>query len=125
LADRETTRRHLGVLQSLRFALIKHIFLRSVMVPAFSRANDISRDDVIEMFFTLRVDDGLAQLRRAFPADFLSIGDYSVNEPTDYPDRGASSYEAIHRDFILPIERAHGLCLRIATAIANEFGAHG
>ena len=125
LADREHTRRSLGVLQALRFALMKHMFLRAVMVPAFSRANDISREDVLEMVFTLRIDDALAQLRRAFPISFPSIGDFSVGEPTEYPDEGASSYAAIHRDFIEPIAQSYALILRIGTAIANEFGAHG
>ena len=123
--DREKNRRNLGVLQALRLALLKHIFLRAVMVPTFSRANDISRDDVIEMVFTLRIDEALAQLRRAFPTRFPSIGDFSVDEPTEYPDEGATSYAALHRDFVDPIDRAHGLSLRIAAAIANEFGAHG
>lgn len=123
--DRERTRRSLGVLQALRLALFKHIFLRTVSVPSFSRANDISRDDVIEMVFTLRIDEALAQLRRAFPISFPSIDDFSVNEPSDYPDEGAIGYSAIHRDFIDPIERAHTLALRITTAVANEFGAHG
>ena len=122
---REETRRSLGVLQSLRLALFKHMFLRAVMVPPFSRANDISREDVLEMVFTLRVDDALAQLRRAFPTHFPSISDFSVSEPTDYPDEGATGYDEIHRDFIDPIERAHALSLRISTAIANTFGAHG
>ena len=125
LDDREHTRRSLGVLQALRFALMKHMFLRAVMVPAFSRANDISREDVLEMIFTLRIDDALAQLRRAFPISFPSIGDFSVGEPTEYPDEGASSYAAIHRDFIEPIAQSYSLILRIGTAIANEFGAHG
>ncbi len=125
LPERETTRRSLGVLQSLRLALFKHMFLRSVMVPPFSRANDISRDDVLEMVFTLRVDEALAQMRRAFPISFPSIDDFSVTEPTDYPDKGATSYSQIHRDFIDPIARAQTLALRITSAIANEFGAHG
>ncbi|SLK05055.1 phosphoenolpyruvate carboxylase [Novosphingobium mathurense] len=125
LPDREHTRRSLGVLQSLRIALFKHMFLRAVMVPAFSRANDISREDVLEMFFTLRVDDGLAQLRRAFPISFPSINDFSVDLPSDYPDSSASGYSQIHRDYIDPIARSYGLSLRITTAIANEFGAHG
>jgi phosphoenolpyruvate carboxylase len=123
--EREQTRRSLGVLQSLRLALFKHIFLRAVMVPTFSRANDISRDDVIEMVFTLRIDDALDQLRRAFPISFPSIGDFSVDEPTEDPDEGATSYAGIHRDFIDPIARSQSLALRITTAIANEFGAHG
>ena len=125
LHDREHTRRSLGTLQALRFALLQHMFLKVVMVPPFSRANDISRDDVLEMVFTLRIDDALAQLRRAFPISFPSIGDFSVSEPSDYPDEGASGYAAIHRDFIEPLARAYALVLRITTAIANEFGAHG
>jgi phosphoenolpyruvate carboxylase len=125
LADREHTRRQLGVLQALRLALMQHMFLRAVSVPAFSRANDISRDDVLEMVFTLRVDEALAQLRRAFPVHFPGIDDFAVSAPTDYPDSAATGYEAIHRDFIEPIERAHQLSLQITTAIATEFGAHG
>jgi phosphoenolpyruvate carboxylase len=123
--EREHTRRSLGVLQSLRIALFKHMFLRAVMVPVFSRTNDISREDVLEMFFTLRVEDGLAQLRRAFPVHFPSIGDFAVDEPSDYPDSSATGYALIHRDYIDPIERSYALSLRITTAIANEFGAHG
>ncbi len=124
-ADREHTRRTLGVLQALRLSLFQHMFLRAVMVPPFSRANDIAREDVLEMVFTLRVDEALAQLRRAFPISFPGIEDFSVTEPTDYPDEAASGYGAIHRDFIDPIARANDLALRITTAIANQFGAHG
>ncbi len=125
LDDREHTRRELGVLHALRLALFQHMFLRAVSVPAFSRANDISRNDVLEMVFTLRIDEALTQLRRAFPVSFPGIGDFTVNEPTDYPDGDASGYDAIHRDFIDPLARANALALRITTAIANEFGAHG
>lgn len=125
LEDREQTRRSLGVLHALRLALFQHMLLRAMMVPPFSRANDISRDDVIEMVFTLRIDEALSQLRRAFPASAPSIDDFTISEPTDYPDEGATGYEAIHRAFIDPIARAYDLTLRITTAIANEFGAHG
>jgi phosphoenolpyruvate carboxylase len=123
--EREHTRRMLGVLHAARLALFQHMFLRAVSVPVFSRANDISRDDVLEMVFTLRIDEALAQLRRAFPVSFPRIKDFAVDEPSDYPDRGASSYAAIHTDFIEPIAAAHRLGLRITTAIANVFGAHG
>lgn len=125
LAGREQVRRELGVLQALRLALFQHMFIRAVSVPAFSRANDISRDDVLEMVFTLRIDEALAQLRRAFPASAPGVDDFAVNEPSDYPDEGAVGYGAIHRDNIEPIAAAHALVLRITTAIANQFGAHG
>jgi phosphoenolpyruvate carboxylase len=122
---REHTRRTMGVLQALRLALMQHMFLRAVSVPPFSRANDIAREDVLEMVFTLRIEEALAQLRRAFPASEPHLADYTVAEPSDYPDDAAVGYDAIHRDFIDPIEAAQALSLRITTAIANLFGAHG
>jgi phosphoenolpyruvate carboxylase len=125
MQHREQVRRTLGVLQALRLALFQHMFIRAVSVPAFSRANDISREDVLEMVFTLRIDDALVQLRRAFPANAPGVDDFAVNEPSDYPDEGAVGYGAIHRDNIEPIAKAHALALRITTAIANQFGAHG
>jgi phosphoenolpyruvate carboxylase len=123
--EREDVRRSIGVLQALRLALFKHMFIRAVSIPSFSRANDISRDDVLEMVFTLRVDDALAQLRRAFPTSFPKIDDFQLAEPTDYPESGSEGYAAIQRDYIDPLERAYRLTLRITTAIANQFGAHG
>jgi phosphoenolpyruvate carboxylase len=122
---REDVRRHIGVLQALRLALFQHMFIRGVSVPAFSRANDISRDDVLEMIFTLRVDEAVAQLRRAYPVRFPQIGDFALTEASDWPDNAGETYEGIHRHFIDPIERSHRLALRVTTAIANHFGAHG
>ena len=125
LEDRETIRRAIGAAQALRLALLQHMFLKAVSIPAFSRANDISRDDVLEMVFSLRIDDALAQLRRAYPTSFPSIDDFSVEQPSDYPDGSEEGYAMIGRDYIDPIERAYGLCLRLSTSIANAFGAHG
>ncbi|MCW1401772.1 phosphoenolpyruvate carboxylase [Novosphingobium sp. MW5] len=125
LKGREQVRRSLGVAQALRLALFQHMFIRVVSIPAFSRANDIAREDVWEMVFTLRIEEALAQLRRAFPTSMPALGDFSVSEPSDYPDSGASGYRAIHRDSIDPIERAWHLSLRIGLTIANQFGAHG
>lgn len=122
---REHVRRRIGVLQALRLALLQHMFLKAVAVPAFSRANDISRRDVIEMVMTLRVDEALAQLRRAFPVRVPGPRDFPLDEASDYPDGGEEGYGAIERDFMTPIARAQELSLRISTAIASEFGAHG
>jgi phosphoenolpyruvate carboxylase len=122
---REHVRRRIGVLQSLRLALLQHMFLKIVSVPAFSRANDISRADVIEMVLTLRVDEALKLLRRAFPVRIPGPRDFPLDEASDYPDGGEEGYGAIERDCLTPIARAHALSLKISTAIANEFGAHG
>ena len=125
LEEREHIRRTIGAAQSLRLALLQHMFIKAVSIPAFSRANDISRDDVLEMVFTLRVDDALAQMRRAYPTNYPQITDFAVDAPSDYPDGDGEGYAAIQREYIDPIERAYGLVLRLSTAIANEFGAHG
>lgn len=122
---REDTRRALGVLHALRLALMQHMFLRAVQIPAFSRSNDISRDDVLEMVFSLRIDEAVSQLRRAYPVTAPEIEDFAVSEPTDYPDAGARTYAGIQADYIDPIAEANALSLRISTAIANHFGAHG
>jgi phosphoenolpyruvate carboxylase len=124
-AGREDLRRSLGVLHALRLALMQHMFLRAVQIPAFSRSNDISRDDVLQMIFSLRIDEAVVQLRRAFPVSAPAIADFAVAAPTDYPDDAAKGYSGIQSAYIEPIARAYGLALRIGTAIANHFGAHG
>ncbi|MEP3420614.1 MAG: phosphoenolpyruvate carboxylase [Erythrobacter sp.] len=121
----ENTRRMIGAAQALRLALMQHIFLKAVSVPVFSRANDISREDVLEMVFSLRIDDALAQMRRAFPTHFPSTSDFAMDAPADYPDASVEGYAQITRDYIDPIERAYALMLRLSVAIANQFGAHG
>jgi len=124
-AASDEARRTIGLLQAVRLTLLMHMFLRAVQVPQFSRANDISREDVLEMVLSLRVDDALAQLRRAYPVIEPRIGDFTLNEPSDYPDHEAEDYSAIRNRFIDPIDHAQALNLRIAVAIANYFGAHG
>src|SRR5690606_1875271 len=124
-AEREDKRRVIGVLQALRLALLQHMFLSAVAIPAFSRANDVSREDVLEMVFTLRIEDALTQLRRAYPTEFPRIADFSLAEPSDYPDRDEEGYGKLRRELIDPIERSYGLTLRISRAVANLFGAHG
>ncbi len=123
--EREDMRRMIGVLQALRLTLLQHMFLKAVSVPAFSRANDISRFDVLEMVFTLRVDEALAQMRRAFPASTSGSSAFTLDEDAQYPRAGGENYDALRRDFIDPIEDAYAQALRISTAIANIFGAHG
>ena len=123
--EREQVRRTIGVLQALRIALFQHMFIKAVSVPAFSRANDISRRDVLEMVFTLRIEDALKQLRRAYPASFTTTEEFALDEKGDYPRGQGEGYAAIRRDFIDPIETSYGLALRISTSIANLFGAHG
>lgn len=123
--DREEVRRTLGALHALRLALMQHMFLRAAQMPAFSRRNDISRDDVLEMIFSLRINDALDLLRRAFPITAPSLNDFDIIEPTDYPKSEEKAYKAVHEEFFDKIEEAYKLCIRISVCIANQFGAHG
>ncbi len=125
VAGREDMRRSLGALHAIRLALMQHMFLKAVQIPAFSRSNDIARDDVIEMVLTLRIDDAVTQLRRAYPVSEPEIADFTVTEPTDYPDDGAATYAGIQTAYIDPIAEAYALTLRVGAAIAHHFGAHG
>lgn len=122
---REDLRRSLGVLHAIRLCLMQHLFLRAVQIPAFSRRNDISRDDVLEMIFSLRIDEALVLLRRAFPVSSPSIKDFSLSEPTDYPLDEEQAYQSLHEDYFDKIELAYQLCLKVGVSIANHFGAHG
>ncbi len=121
----EATRRTLGVLHAVRLALMQHMFLRAVDIPAFSARNDISRDDVIEMVLSLRVDEALPLLNRAFPVSAPDLADYAMAEPSDWPDGDPAAYAGIQRRFIAPIAEAARLIPLTSIAIANHFGAHG
>ena len=116
----------IGVLQALRLALFQHMFICAVSVPAFSRANDISRDDVLEMVFTLRIDEALAQLRRAYPTEFPRITDFSVERTERLSGQRRGRLRRIARATSstrssVPMPFRCGF----RTAIANLFGAHG
>ncbi|MEI6486194.1 MAG: phosphoenolpyruvate carboxylase [Sphingomonadales bacterium] len=124
-ADHDEARRTLGVLHALRLALMQHMFLRAVDMPAFSRRNDISRDDVLDMILSLRIDEALAQLKSAFPVSAPDLGDYRMDEPSDWPEGDARAYAGIQSRFIAPIEQAGQLIPLITIAIANHFGAYG
>lgn len=123
--SREEIRRQLGVLNALRLCLMQFIFLKAVQIPAFSRRNDISRDDILEMIFSLRIAEAVELLRRAFVISAPAISDFNVSEPTDYPHDEANSYKKLHEEYFDKIEAAYNLIIRIGVAIANHYGAHG
>lgn len=122
---REATRRALGVLHALRLALMQHMFMRAVQVPAFARSNDISRDDVLAMVFSLRIEEAVAQLRRAYPVSAPALTDFAVDEPTDYPEDEGQPYSEIRARYIDPVEQSYLIVRQISSAIANVFGALG
>lgn len=121
----EPRRRTLGILHALRLALMQHIFLRAAAIPPFSRRNDISREDIMDMVLALRIDEALVLLREAYPVEAPSLDQFEVTEAAGYPSERGAAYARIHEDYIDAIDAAHGLMLRISRAIAHHFSAHG
>ena len=122
---REDLRRSLGALHAVRLALMQHMFLRAVQIPPFSRSNDISREDVLHMVLSLRIDDAVRQLRWAFPVSAPTMADFNIPVRSDYPDDLTQVYADIQTRYIEPIARSYELILRTGSAIANHFGAYG
>ncbi|PRH86870.1 phosphoenolpyruvate carboxylase [Labrys okinawensis] len=118
-------RERLDMLQAVRLALLQHILLMAARVPKFSTRNDVSREDIMELIFSLRIPEAVALLRDAYPVNGLTMEGYSLAEPFTYPGDSPSNYAALTRNLIDPIERTYRTILAIGAAIALEFGAHG
>ncbi|MBK5912195.1 hypothetical protein CCR85_11915 [Rhodothalassium salexigens] len=120
-----TARDTLALLHSLRIALIQHLFLMAARIPRFSARNDISRADIMELIFALRVPEAVALLRQAFPGQAPGVDDFVIAEPADYPDADAPNYTSLNRALIDPMEQIHRCLLTISVAVANCYRAHG
>ncbi len=96
--------------QALRLALFQHMFIRAVSIPVFSRANDISRDDVLEMVLhpADRRSARATAPRLSRPASPSSAISRSARRPTT-PKAATTATRSIRRAFIDPIERAYRL----------------
>jgi phosphoenolpyruvate carboxylase len=119
------SRERLDMLQAARLALLQHIFLMAARVPKFSTRNDVSREDIMELIFGLRIPEAVALLRDAYPVNAVRMESYALAEPFTYPGDAPSNYATIAESLIDPIEETYRTILAIGTAIALEFGAHG
>ncbi|MEJ1161918.1 phosphoenolpyruvate carboxylase [Prosthecomicrobium sp. N25] len=118
-------RERIALLQAVRLALLQHIFLMAARVPRFSTRNDVSREDIMELVFSLRIPEAIAMLRDTYPVNATDIGSYALDEPRTYPEDRVSHYADITEEKINPMEETYGVILSIGAAIALEFGAHG
>jgi len=114
-----------ALLHALRIALVQHLFLMAARIPRFSARNDISREDIMELIFELRIPEAVSLLRQAYPRAAPLAEDFGLEEPADYPDTDAPGYTQLNRRLIDPMEDIHRCLLTISTAIANGYRAHG
>jgi len=115
----------LALVHAVRIALIQHLFLLAATVPRFSARNDISREDIMELIFELRVPEAVARLREAYPEAAPAPQDFPLEEQATYPDDSAPDYSTINRELIDPMETIHRCLLTISVAVANVWHAHG
>ncbi|ODN68770.1 phosphoenolpyruvate carboxylase [Methylobrevis pamukkalensis] len=118
-------RQRLDMLHAVRLALLQHIFLMAARVPRFSTRNDISREDIMELIFSLRIPEAVALLHDAYPVNAADMSSYKLREPYSYPGEDPASYASLSARLIDPIEDCYKAVLEIGAAIALEFGAHG
>lgn len=115
----------LALLHAVRIALIQDLFLLAASIPRFSAHNDISREDIMEQVFELRIPEALISLREAYPDSVPGPEDYALSEPSDYPDETAANYTGINKNLIDPMEALYESLLSVSVAISNIFHAHG
>lgn len=115
----------IALLQAVRLALLQHLFMMAARVPRFSTRNDVSREDIMELVFSLRIPEAIAMLRDTYPVNATDIGSYLLDEPRTYPQDRVAHYADITEEMIDPMEEVYKVILSIGTAIALEFGAHG
>lgn len=115
----------LALLHAVRITLIQHLFLLAARIPRFSAHNDISREDIMEQVFELRIPEALVSLREAYPGSAPGPEDYSLDEPSDYPDETAANYAGLNQNLIDPMEALYESLLSVSVAISNIFHAHG
>lgn len=121
----QTDRERLAILQAIRLALLQHLFIMAARVPRFSTRNDVSREDIMEFIFSLRVPEAVAMLKETYPVNATDIGTYDLIEERTYPAERGASYVDIADNLIQPIDETYKTILSISATIALEFGAHG
>ncbi|WP_119168560.1 phosphoenolpyruvate carboxylase [Algihabitans albus] len=114
-----------ALLQSLRLALIQHIFLLAARLPKFSTRHDMSQDDVIALTTRLRVLETTQLLRRIFPAGQPIAADYQLDEAASYRGAEAIDYAEMNRQLIDPMLSAFEIAQDLTVGISHCFGAYG
>lgn len=79
----------------------------------------------MERVFALRMPETLTLLQDACPVEAPDVQDFNLTEPGASPAGQAPDCTSIRTDYIDAVEHAYALSLRMSTAIALHFGAHG
>lgn len=112
-------------LHDLRVSLIQFIYMKAMLIPAFSTRSDVSLEELIIRILYLDIPDTLKELRVIFPAIAVADQDELYGEQSTFDARHASGYGFEEHELFIPIEKAYNLILTISGIIALEAGAFG
>lgn len=112
-------------LHDLRLSLIQFIYMKAMLIPAFSTRSDVSLEELVIRILYLDIPDTLEELRVIFPAIALTDQDELYGEQSTYQAGNASGYGFEEQELFGPIENAYNLIMTISGIIALETGAFG
>ncbi|MCC5997004.1 MAG: phosphoenolpyruvate carboxylase [Oceanicaulis sp.] len=114
------------VLHAIRQALIMQAFLTISRLPAFSRRHDLTRADLIDLVFALRIPEAAAALDEIFPEARPGIDTLeAVAEQTGADEPARRGYPEIQANIIRPLAALHPMIERITVAISHYYRAFG
>jgi phosphoenolpyruvate carboxylase len=115
----------LDLLHVMRIALIQHLFILAAQLPAFAPQTGHTKEDVMEMIFSLHIPEAVELLRSIFPTDAPSLSDYQLQEGASYPDSAAPQYATIQEEIVDPLQECHDLLMQITNGVSHFYGAIG
>ena len=115
----------LNELHDLRASLIQFIYMKAMLIPAFSTRSDVSLEELVIRILYLDIPDTLDELRVIFPAVALTDQDELYGEQSTYKAGNASGYGFEEQELFGPIENAYNQIMTISGIIALEAGAFG
>jgi len=119
-------RRAVEALHAIRQALIMQAFLTISRLPAFSRRHDLTREDLIDLVFALRLPEAVTALEEIFPAarPGLELLD-AVEEQTGADEPARRGYPEIQARIVQPLAELHPMIGQITVAISHYYRAFG
>ena len=119
-------RLELDLLQTIRLALIMHIFILAARLPRFAPRNDMSYERVLGLALSLDIPEVVDFMRQVFPyrsAGTISGEDYE--EKATYRPHGVDEYARLERELLAPMQETYEQVREIGTGITHHFGAFG
>ncbi len=115
----------LDLLHAVRIAIIQHLFLMAARLPGFAPQTGHTKNDVMEMIFSLHIDEAHELLCDIFPVDSPKLSDFNLKEDADYPNNITPTYREIRVELVDPLLECQLLLRHITNGISHYYGAIG